>query len=245
MINVLGIGVPSVSDAWLVRRVCARLETGELTIVVSADPQARMALLDAVTARQIPTEGRVWIDGIPVMRETVRLVRERVGEVDLQGPLANDRSLLWNILLVPGRRPRALWTGLRLASPGFRERALRALRSVGLERRAHERVAGLDPGSRRRMLIARVLVRRPRSVVLPEADEGLSLSDAADVLGLLRTLARCERLAVLVSVAHPILVETFAHRVLAIANGSIVFDAPPSGAIAEPTWTPAALAKTG
>ncbi|MGH7324927.1 MAG: hypothetical protein ACREJ9_09795 [Candidatus Rokuibacteriota bacterium] len=82
-------------------------------------------------------------------------------------------------------------------------------------------------------------------MVLREVDQGLSLADAADVLGLLRTLARCERLTVLVSAAHPILVQTFAHRVLAIAKGGVVFDAPPGGAIEESTWAPAALAKTG
>ncbi len=146
MINVLGIGVSSAGGAWRLRRVCAHLETGELTIVVSADRQTRMALLDAVTARQIPTEGRVWIDGNPVMPETVGLVRARVGEVDLHGPLADNRSLLWNVLLVPGQRPQALLTWLRLAARGVRGPALKALDSVGLERQAYERVGGLDPG---------------------------------------------------------------------------------------------------
>lgn len=229
MIELLGIGVESASGVWLFRRASARLEAGELTVVVSAWREVRTALLDAVSARRIPIEGRVWIDAVPVSPETVVAVRARVGTVDLTGRLAEHRSLLWNVLLAPGQRPEAMRTGLRLTSPSVRALAVKALRSVGLEKRAREPLLALDLPSRRRLLVARALVRMPRCLIVPEVDHGLSLSAAGEVLGLLRTLAQVEGMTVLVSAMHPTLIQTFAHRVLDVTPGGAVVASRPGG----------------
>jgi hypothetical protein len=56
VIEVLGVGVPRQGRGWLLRRVCATLEAGELTVVTSRDPDERRALLDTVAGRLIPGE---------------------------------------------------------------------------------------------------------------------------------------------------------------------------------------------
>ena len=58
MIELLGIAMPASAGQWLFRRLSARVDSPELIAVVSHDRDARLALLDAVTARRIPTEGR-------------------------------------------------------------------------------------------------------------------------------------------------------------------------------------------
>ena len=110
---------------------------------------------------------------------------------------------------------------MRLASTAWRVRARRALAGVGLGRHAHRRVDTLDAFERRRVLVARALVTWPQNLVVPEIDDGLGRCDAADVLGVLRTLTRCERMTVLVSATDPVLVQMFADRILRIADAHV------------------------
>jgi phosphonate transport system ATP-binding protein len=229
MIELLGIGLPRRQDQWLFRGLSARLQRGQLTIVVSPDREARLALLDTVTGRRIPTEGRAWVGGLPVGSDTARRVQARVGEVDLGGSLSDRGSLLWNVL-APGRQPPAtLKAAVRLVSGTSRSLALEALRRVGLDGRAHERVAELDPWSRRRVLVARGIMGRSEQLIVREVDDGLTLPEAGDILGLLRGLARADRMTVLASVVDLALVHLFADRVLVIVDGALTFDGSPEG----------------
>jgi len=238
MIELLGIGLPRHRDQWLFRGVSARLQRGQLTILVSPDREARLALLDAVTARRIPTEGRAWVGGLPVSSDTARRVHSRVGEVDLNGSLSDRGSLLWNVL-APGHQPPAtLKAAIRLVSGTSRSLALEALRRVGLDGRAHERVADLDPWSRRRVLVARAIMGLPEHLIVRELDDGLRLPEAGDILGVLQGLARADRVTVLASVVDLALVHLFADRVLVIADGALTFDGPPDGGVDDRTVRP-------
>jgi ABC-type thiamine transport system ATPase subunit len=80
VIELLGIGVPRRADGWILRRVSARFGP-ELTVVVSSVPDERNAFLDTIAGVRVPTEGRAWIEGIPVMVATKRLLGRRVADV--------------------------------------------------------------------------------------------------------------------------------------------------------------------
>jgi ABC-type phosphate/phosphonate transport system ATPase subunit len=231
LIDLLGIAVPSPGDGWLFRSLCAHVRTDQLTVVVSREPEARAALLDVISGRLVPAEGRAWIRGLPVARETAGLVRRRVGRVDLCGRLADQQSALWNVLWPAARpldTPRAWW---RAASTTWRRLGLEAISSVGLGTVAGVRLRELDPRSRRRLLVTHVLAPGPAALVVTDADGGLSRSDAADLLGVLRAVAGARRLAVLASLTDPALGQMFADRVLALDAGHPVFHGRAAAAI--------------
>jgi phosphonate transport system ATP-binding protein len=238
LIELLGVGIRSSQGAWLVRGACAHFEAGELTFVVGSDPMSRLALLDIVAGRRVPTEGRAWVSGTPLMRETATAIASRVGEVHQHAPLRENRSVLWNVL-PPGRwRGRVLRALFGTRSVVSEELALRTLHSVGLGASAHLPVAQLDNWRRRRISIARAMIPRPDQLIVREVDNELSLPQAADLLGVLRTLTRSERLPVLVSAAEPTLVWLFADRILVLSAGVLTFDGPPTAASgrAGPMW---------
>src|SRR2546422_1052409 len=145
MIELLGVGAPREGGGWMLHRVCAQFRRGDVTLVVSRLPEERDALLDAVAARIVPEEGRVWVGRVPVSRDTVRRIRGLVAEV-----------------------------------------------------------------------------------VVREIDRGFDGSEAAVVRGLLQSLARRERLVILASAATPAAASGFADRLVAIADGLLVFDGPPA-----------------
>jgi phosphonate transport system ATP-binding protein len=227
MIELLGVGAPREDGGWRLHRVCASFRRGEVTLVVSHLPEERDALLDAVAARIVPEEGRVWVDRVPVSRDTARRIRGLVAEVDVHAPAVAHRSLLWNVL-VSGNSGQRTIQGLRLPRKTEREGARRALERVGLGGREIELAAPLGRVDRARLAIAGALVRKPEALAIREVDAVFDDGEAAAMRGLLQSLARRERLAVLASAASPAAARGFADRLVAIADGLLVFDGQPA-----------------
>ena len=142
MIELLGVGVRRDKSTWILRNVCARLEAGDLALVASSEPQGRRALIEAVTARRVPDEGRLWVNHVPLLRANARRVRGLCGLVELPGRLVGERSILWNAL-APTGAVRALGGLLRLPRRQDRNAVQAALERVGLRGRAQEPAAVL------------------------------------------------------------------------------------------------------
>ena len=208
MIELLGVGVARKRGGWLLHRVCADLESPHLTVVVSSEPAERNALLDVVGARVIPEEGRAWVDGLPVMRETRQRLRARVADIDASAWHAERRSLEWSSL-----RGRYGVGAL-----------LHTLRAGAAE--------ALDPGARFQRALAAALGRRPSHLVVHELDAGLRGDELVISGRALRSLVDAKRVSVLVSAARygPLL--SVADRLLIIEKAQLVFDGRPAHASA-------------
>jgi hypothetical protein len=83
--------------------VCARWSRGEVIASVSGAAAERLALIDTVAGCRVPVEGRAWLDGVALARDTAARVRAHAGGVDLALDLVDQRSVLWNTLA--GERP--------------------------------------------------------------------------------------------------------------------------------------------
>lgn len=228
MIDLLGVGAPRQDGSWRLHRVCASFRRGEAILVVSQLPEERHALLDAVAARIVPEEGRVWVSHVPVARDTVRKIRGMVADVDVHAGPVEHRSLLWNVLVADKSGHRALHGLLRLPRKSERVAARHALERVGLGGREVETASGLGAVDRARLALASALVKNPVVLVAREIDRGLDGAEAATVRGLLQSFARRERLAVLASAATPAAAPGFADRLAVIADGLLVFDGAPA-----------------
>jgi phosphonate transport system ATP-binding protein len=221
MIELLGVGVAGSGGQWLLHRVCARLHRGVLTAIVARTPAQSTAFLDAVTGQLIPREGRVWVDRRPLMRETAGHIRAAVADVGQAPRYALSRSALWNTL-VSTRNP--LPGLLRFPRRAERESAMRALEAVGVAGRARQPMSALTTAERLRVGLARALLWRATAVVLRDVDAALGLDEVGTLLTLARALARTERIVVVSSLASPALACAHADRVIALADGGLLFD---------------------
>jgi manganese/iron transport system ATP-binding protein/manganese/zinc/iron transport system ATP- binding protein len=167
----------------------------------------------------------------------------RTGRVDVAGDVAivpqTERSRLdfpvsaLDVVLMGTIAGRPWWRG-----PGRRDRdaAREALRSVGLEDRAHATFGALSGGQRQRVLVARALVRRARVLLLDEPYRGLDAASAARLDELTAELAAEGR--VLLIATHDVAQARAWDQVLCL-NGRQVAFGPPAD-----TLTPETLAGT-
>jgi ABC-2 type transport system ATP-binding protein len=103
-----------------------------------------------------------------------------------------------------------------------------ALETVGLERRAEDKVGGYSQGMRQRLGLASALLRDPRLLVLDEPTNGLDPGGIRDMRGLIKDLAAAGMTIFLSS--HLLAeVEELCTRVAVIRSGRIVYE----GSLAE------------
>jgi lipooligosaccharide transport system ATP-binding protein len=120
----------------------------------------------------------------------------------------------------------------RICRADRREAVERALEMAKLVDRRNDRVDKLSGGMRRRLLIARALVHRPRLVLMDEPTVGLDPQVRQELWALIDAL-RAEGTTILMSTHYIEEAQRLADTVLIMSHGSSVAAGPPSQLVAE------------
>jgi lipooligosaccharide transport system ATP-binding protein len=120
----------------------------------------------------------------------------------------------------------------RIGRAERREAIERALEMANLRERRNDRVDKLSGGMRRRLLIARALVHRPRLVLLDEPTVGLDPQVRQELWALIDAL-RAEGTTILMSTHYIEEAQRLADTVLIMSHGTAVAAGPPSVLVAE------------
>ena len=198
---------------------------GELVAVMGPSGSGKSTLLNLAGALDLPSSGRVLIDGVDVATlapKALALVRRRkVGFVFQDFNLISSLTAAENVFLpleLDGVGPRA-----------GRARAEEALASVGLDGLADRFPEELSGGQRQRVAIARALIGERRLVLADEPTGALDSQTGEAVLAVLRE--RCDAGAAGLLVTHEARHAAWADRVVFLRDGCVVDTVAPS----EPT----------
>ncbi len=211
------------AEVHALRGVDLSFNEGEFAMIMGSSGSGKSTLMNIIGCLDRPTTGNYCIDGEDVgriSRDARAAIRGRkIGFVFQSFNLIPRTSALENVELPmlynphpPGRRE-------------MRERALEALRTVGLEDRAHHTPAELSGGQQQRVAIARALVNRPRLLLADEPTGNLDSQTTLDILALLQRLNQHEDLTI-VMVTHEPEVRPYAHRVIVMRDGRLGSDEP-------------------
>ena len=176
-----------------------------------------------LTAQAVADEGTIEVLGLEVPRQS-KQARAQMGVVPQQDNLDIELTVRQNLQVFARlyRVPR----GERAAAV---ERALEVAQLTG---RAGTRVDDLSGGMRRRLLIARALVHRPRLVLLDEPTVGLDPQVRQELWALVAAL-RSEGVTVLMSTHYIEEAERLADDVAVMSAGRVIAFGTPSSLVAE------------
>ncbi len=200
-----------------VRGVSLEIADGEFVAVMGPSGCGKSTLLHLVGGLDTPTEGEVWVDGLPIHRMDERALslfrRRSVGIVFQFFNLLPQLSTLENVGLP-----------LRMAgisAAGAERRAGTLLEEVGLKDKGHRLPLELSGGEQQRVALARALVHQPRLVLADEPTGNLDSAASRLVLDVLRNLQRARK-ATLLLVTHSPEVAQAAHRTLRMQDGQVI-----------------------
>jgi len=195
--------------------VSFRAEPGQLVALVGPSGAGKTTISQLVTRMYDVDSGAVRLGGVDVRDLSADSIRATVGVVTQDGHLFQE-SVRSNLLLA---RPEATDDELDEVIERARLRDVVAALPDGLDTVVGERGYRLSGGERQRLTIARLLLARPRVVILDEATAHLdSTSEAAVQAALAEALAG--RTSVVI--AHRLSTVRAADLILVVEGGRIV-----------------------
>jgi len=200
------------------------LQAGHITILLGRSGAGKSTLLRCLNGLQQPTSGTLEFDG-RLLRSAHdwRAHRRRIGMVFQTHQVILRQSALTNVL--KGRLGyHSVWRSFLPAPRRELNLALEALDRVGLADRAHQRCDQLSGGERQRVGIARALVQEPEIILADEPVASLDPSTAHQIMDIIRTVCREDRITALVSLHQVDLAHAYGERVVGMSAGRIVFD---------------------
>ncbi|PFG73833.1 ABC transporter ATP-binding protein [Tepidiforma thermophila] len=210
----------------VVHDVSFTVEAGEMVAIVGPNGSGKSTLLRGMARLHPPRAGRVLLDGRDIRGMNSRHVA-RVLAILPQAP-AGGLDLTVRELAFRGRYPHQ----------GLLQRVTRrdidavewALESTDVLHLADRPLAALSGGERQRAWIAMALAQEPRILLLDEPTTFLDVAHQVDVMHLLRRLNA--RGITIVAVLHDLaLAGRFTSRVIALRDGRLAFDGPPSAVL--------------
>jgi phosphonate transport system ATP-binding protein len=204
---------------------------GQFLAVIGLSGSGKSTLLRCINRLIEPTEGRITWNGVDVTKasqEEMRRIRRRIGMVFQHFNLVHRSKVLTNVLQGSlGYVNPALSLVNRFPKDQVRK-AYQQLARVGLEEKAAQRADELSGGQQQRVGVARALMQDPEMILADEPVASLDPVLAHSIMQYLERINDEDQVTVLCSLHFLDLVHRYADRAIALNEGKLVFEGPPS-----------------
>ena len=197
-------------------KVSATIKDGEMVAVIGKSGAGKSTLLHILACIDSYQDGEYTIDGTLVKdlteRQYAKIRNEKIGMVMQDFALVEDFTALENVMIPLNFAKKKI--------PNKKEKALAALRSVGIEDLAKKPCNKLSGGQKQRVAIARAIVNEPSMILADEPTGALDSKTSAEIMELFKSLNDQGRTVVIVT--HDPKVAEQCGRVIEISDGMIV-----------------------
>jgi phospholipid/cholesterol/gamma-HCH transport system ATP-binding protein len=156
------------------------VKPGEIFVLMGPSGSGKSVLLKHIVGLELPTSGRVTVDGKDAAAETT-LSEVRMALVFQSGALFNSLSVYDNLALYPREHQMA-------NEAGIREKVMHALQILSLAGTESKFPADLSGGMKKRVAIARALVMEPQLMLYDEPTSELDPVMSATISEIIATL---------------------------------------------------------
>ncbi|AEE48046.1 cell division ATP-binding protein FtsE [Haliscomenobacter hydrossis] len=197
-----------------------RVNEGEFTYLIGKTGSGKSSLLKALYGALPLVQGQGEVAGFDLNqlnRNTIPLLRRKLGIVFQDFNLLNDRSVYNNLLFT-------------LKATGWSKRQEiqaridEVLQQVGLAGQGPKMPHQLSGGEQQRVVIARALLNTPALIIADEPTGNLDPETSDEILLLMRHLSKQNNAAVLFATHDYRILENFPARIIRCLNGKIFDD---------------------
>ena len=210
------------------RGIDLNVHQGEVVVIMGPSGSGKSTFLRTFNALEDFQKGSIVVDGIEISDDLRRIdaIRREVGMVFQQFNLFPHLTVLDNLTLAPvkvRKRPKVV----------VERQALDLLERVGIAEQAHKFPGQLSGGQQQRVAIARSLCMQPRIMLFDEPTSALDPEMVQEVLAVMQELAR-EGMTMVVCSHEVRFARQVASRVVLMADGEVVEEAPPQQFFSNP-----------
>ncbi|PZX03948.1 cell division transport system ATP-binding protein [Psychrobacillus insolitus] len=197
----------------ILHNINMHIAPGEFAFLQGRSGSGKSTLVKLLYRELERDTGSITIDGVSIDKLAKYELRRKMGVIFQSFELLERKTVLENIVLagqILGRDPDKM-----------EAEAMRLLKRVGLEEKAHVLPTKLSGGQQQRVAIVRALLNKPKIILADEPTGNLDPETASEVLMLMRELREEEGVAMLVITHSQHLIETFAEKSWILKEGGV------------------------
>lgn len=199
-----------------IKGVSLSINDGEFVAIIGKSGAGKSTLLHILSCIDNYENGKYCIDDILVKKLSEKRLAEirnaKIGIVMQDFALVDDFSCIENVLLPLDFSKDKV--------PDKKEKAMQALKSVGMDSMAKKPVNKLSGGQKQRVAIARAIVNEPSIILADEPTGALDTKTAAEIMELFHDLNEKGRTVIIVT--HDLEIANQCDRIIEISDGRIV-----------------------
>jgi len=199
--------------------VSLSIGSGEFLSVMGPSGSGKSTLMHIIGCLDVPSGGVYLLEGVDVGKltrdELAHIRNQKIGFVFQGFNLLSRTSALENVELP------MLYCGVQVRER--KEKALAALRTVGLEGRESHHPNQLSGGQQQRVAIARAIVNHAPIILADEPTGNLDTHTSVEIMELFQTLNSESGITIIV-VTHEPHIATYSRRIVRFLDGRLVSD---------------------
>lgn len=200
------------------KSITIQIRKGEYVAFMGPSGSGKSTLMNIVGCLDTPTSGQYILNNQDV---------SRMGENDLAEVRNKEIGFVFQTFNLLPRQTSLENVALPLIYAGYSkadrtEKAMQALKNVGLENRAHHRPNELSGGQRQRVAVARALVNDPSILLADEPTGNLDTKTSYEIMDLFDQIHSKGNTVIMVT--HEEDIAEYAHRIVRLRDGLIETD---------------------
>ena len=204
------------------------IKKGEVVVIIGASGSGKSTFLRTLNLLEVPSSGKIIFEGseLCVQKSDVNKHRQKMGMVFQHFNLFEHLSVLENLCIAPIKL-------LKKSKEQAKKEAMELLNQVGLADKISAYPSSLSGGQKQRIAIVRALAMSPDVMLFDEPTSALDPEMVAEVLNVMKNLARSGMTMVVVT--HEMgFAREVASRVLFFDKGIVAEDASPNEIFSNP-----------